>query len=266
MSSSAHSQEIWISNKLNDAWSTPLEYIIFEKKKVKNGLFFPDNFVIESCSNTFEENYVCKSLTDIRKGSVSKDGDGGNIKFKNTGKYVESEDYFWDKIEPKMQIQRGLYEFSIEGDQLVFFHEKKSRPSYFEKFDLKELTDVYLVASILLYPLAENHKCLLKSIREKSFPTVYDNLRKYLYFSTVTDYMVKFMNDPIDPKLLERDRMVQLNLFINNAKLRNWKDSVKDRSSSANVLAGFKGSFSFLFKDYIKMIKEAIKQGQLKGN
>ena len=40
MSSSAHSQEIWISNKLNDAWSTPLEHIIFEKKQVKMDCFF----------------------------------------------------------------------------------------------------------------------------------------------------------------------------------------------------------------------------------
>ena len=109
-----------------------------------------------------------------------------------------------------------------------------------------------MVASTLLYPLAENHKCLLRSIREKSFPTVYDNLRKYVYFSTVTDYMVKFMNDPIDPKLLERDKMVQLNLFINNAKLRNWKDSVKDRSSSSITLSGFIGSYSPMYKDYVK--------------
>ena len=87
---------------------------------------------------------------------------------------------------------------------------------------------MYLVASTLLYPLGENHKCLPKSIREKSFPAIYDNLRKYASFNAAKEYMTDFQNDSIDPKLLERNKMVQLNL------------------------SGFIGSYSPMYKDFIK--------------
>jgi len=92
------------------------------KRKKLKWTIFPDNFVIASRSDTFDKIYVCKSWIDIRKGSVSKDGDGVEFKLKNTGKYVASEDDFGKNLEPKMQIIRGLYEFSIEGDQLFVFH------------------------------------------------------------------------------------------------------------------------------------------------
>ena len=80
-------QEIWISKKLNKSWKTPLEYIIFENKEVKNGLFFPDGLVISDCEDIFSKDYICKSLTNIRKGSFSIDGDYGEFKLRNTGRY-----------------------------------------------------------------------------------------------------------------------------------------------------------------------------------
>ena len=120
--------------------------IIFENKEVKNGLFFPDGLVISDCEDIFSKDYICKSLTNIRKGSFSIDGDYGEFKLRNTGRYPSGEEIFWDKIEPNMQIQRGTSVFSIiDGDQMAVFHDKTSRPVYFEKFDLQELTDAYMI-------------------------------------------------------------------------------------------------------------------------
>ena len=147
-----------------------------------------------------------------------------------------------------MQIQRGAYEFSIiDGNQMAVFHDKKSRPVYFEKFDLRELTDAYMIVNDLDYAVMDNHECLLDSLRNKSFPKLYNSLRKYVHFSTAKSYYMGFLDwvrdDPrmwstgINRNIVKRSKIVQINLFKNSEKLQEWKNSVKPSETVVNSMA-----------------------------
>jgi len=231
LSTQATAQEIWIAKTPNKVWETPLEYLMFNKNVVINGYFLSERFVLGSCEDSFDEGkFICDSLTEIRKGTFSEEENTGSFKLKNTGKYLENVDFFWDKLEPNMHIQRGSSEYSIDGRQMAVFNENRSRPIYFEKFDLKDLVSAYKYASILEHAEIDNHKCLQKMVRDKTWPKLHSVYMKVGNINAILE-LVSFLGGGIEESLSPSTWENKVNLFQKNymkysIDFRRWKEKL----------------------------------------